>query len=166
MRNGNQLGMFFAFSVLIELLSPEIHSGNKNSRPSHGLPHHRTVHVRHLRFDCRFRLRRSLLHGLMSSYSKTSGQSGDGTEVLSRLSGFDQSALFLRVIALAIHGAQSSKNRCRTNSHSTRTTVGRYSCHCTRFAESSIESVALESLEEKSSLALPTCFPNSFSAVS
>ena len=141
-------------------------SGNKNSRPSHGLLHYRTVHVRHLRFNCRFRLRRFLLHGLMRGNSKTRGQPNDSTEVLSRLFGFDQSALFLRVIAPAIHGAQSSKNRCRTNSHSTRTTVGRYSCNCTRFAESSTEWIALESLEEKSSLALPTCFPNSFSAVS
>lgn len=65
----------------------------------------------------------------MCGDSNASHQSDDCADVFSFLFRLDTAVAFLRVIALAFHGDQSSKNRCRTNSQSTRMMVGRYICH-------------------------------------
>lgn len=69
-------------------------------------------------------------------------------EILRRGSGLYLAALFLRVVAVAVQRAQSGKNRCRSNSHSTRMTVGRYVSHRSRLADLFMEAVASESLKE------------------
>ena len=131
----------------------------KGSRPLHGLLPDLCLFVRlKVRFCC----------GLVSvcCNDRSSHQTNCCAEILRRSLGLHLTAPFLRIIAVGIHGTQSSKNRCRTNSHTTRMMVGRYICSCIRLADSLTESLALESSVEYSALALPTCFPNSFSAAS
>ena len=75
-------------------------------------------------------------------------QADGGAEILRSSLCLHFSAPFFWIVIVSVHGTQSSKNRCRTNSHSTRMMVGRYICHLIRFTDSFTESVALESSEE------------------
>ena len=78
----------------------------------------------------------------------TGHQTNYCAEILRCGLGFHLPAPFFRIVIVGIHDTQASKNRCRTNSHSTRMMVGRYICHLIRFTDSFTESVALESSEE------------------